>query len=516
MQLFSWLRQRTIGRVPNRRDRKHGPALRPRLCLEALEERYLLSTLTVLNTNDSGAGSLRADIAAASSGDTIQFAKKLTGDTISLTQGQLAITKNLDIEGLGAANLAISGNAASRVFAVSSGVTATLAGLTIRNGLADQGGGIDNAGVLTLNGDVVSHNEALGDSSTTGLGGGVFNEAVASLTVNRSTFLDNQAVGSLGLGWGGGLMNEGSCSLTGSTFTGNQAIGGTGSINGILGAGVGGAINNCFGALLTVTSSSFNGNQAIDGLGTHAAAGAISTLHGSSLTVSSSTFTGNLSLANSTSSFAGAIVSDAVSPLSVAGSSFTGNQAIGFSQAWGGALVSFGPCSVTSSTFTSNEAIATGPGAFGLGGAIYFANLANSSGTSMSVTNSTITGNEALGGPGGNGSGGGLIIGLDASVTIDGCTISGNVAQGGAGADGLGGGLWIGGATVCINNSSITDNQAVGGAPGTNGGAGQGEGGGIYVHGPSTVGGVNTDITGNWASTNHDDVFGNFDPSLVC
>ncbi|HBI41889.1 MAG TPA: hypothetical protein DDY78_03405, partial [Planctomycetales bacterium] len=60
MQLFSWLRPRTIGRLPNPRGRKHKPAPRPQLHLEALEERYLLSTLTVLNTNDSGAGSLRA------------------------------------------------------------------------------------------------------------------------------------------------------------------------------------------------------------------------------------------------------------------------------------------------------------------------------------------------------------------------------------------------------------------------------------------------------------------------
>src|SRR5262249_952225 len=44
---------------------------RPRL--EALEDRWLPSTLTVLNNLDSGPGSLRADIAAAQSGDTIVF-----------------------------------------------------------------------------------------------------------------------------------------------------------------------------------------------------------------------------------------------------------------------------------------------------------------------------------------------------------------------------------------------------------------------------------------------------------
>ena len=70
--------------------------------LEALESRWLLSTLTVLNTHDSGAGSLRADIAAANSGDVIRFDRSLAGQTIRLTSGQLVVNKSLDIEGLGA------------------------------------------------------------------------------------------------------------------------------------------------------------------------------------------------------------------------------------------------------------------------------------------------------------------------------------------------------------------------------------------------------------------------------
>jgi hypothetical protein len=42
--------------------------------LEGLENRWLLSTLTVTSVADSGHGSLRADISAAHSGDTINFA----------------------------------------------------------------------------------------------------------------------------------------------------------------------------------------------------------------------------------------------------------------------------------------------------------------------------------------------------------------------------------------------------------------------------------------------------------
>ena len=45
--------------------------VRPRL--ECLEDRVVLSTLSVTNNLDSGKGSLRAEIAAAKSGDTINL-----------------------------------------------------------------------------------------------------------------------------------------------------------------------------------------------------------------------------------------------------------------------------------------------------------------------------------------------------------------------------------------------------------------------------------------------------------
>src|SRR5262249_6448661 len=67
-------------------------------------------------------GSLRAAIAAASNGDTIIFASSLNNQTITLTSGELVIDKSLDIEGLGANKLTVSGNDATRVFDISSGV----------------------------------------------------------------------------------------------------------------------------------------------------------------------------------------------------------------------------------------------------------------------------------------------------------------------------------------------------------------------------------------------------------
>jgi hypothetical protein len=107
---------------------------RPRL--EGLEERTVLSTLTVLNTLDKGAGSLRNTITGAKNGDTIVFAPSLDGQTITLTSDELAINKSLDIEGPGASLLAISGNDTNRVFDLSGGLTVRIAGLTVTHGLA--------------------------------------------------------------------------------------------------------------------------------------------------------------------------------------------------------------------------------------------------------------------------------------------------------------------------------------------------------------------------------------------
>ena len=99
------------------------------LCLIALSTQA--ATITVTNTNDNGAGSLRQAIADANDGDTIHFG--ITG-TITLTTGELLVDKSITISGPGAASLTVDGNLASRVFHVSSGVTAAIAGLTITNG----------------------------------------------------------------------------------------------------------------------------------------------------------------------------------------------------------------------------------------------------------------------------------------------------------------------------------------------------------------------------------------------
>src|ERR1041384_416677 len=65
------------------------------------------ATLTVTTTDDAGAGSLRDTIAAASDGDTIEFAAALNGHAINLTSAELAIGKDIRISGPGSGQLEI-------------------------------------------------------------------------------------------------------------------------------------------------------------------------------------------------------------------------------------------------------------------------------------------------------------------------------------------------------------------------------------------------------------------------
>jgi hypothetical protein len=114
------------------------------------------ATITVTSTNDSGPGSLRQALRVANDGDTITFA--VTG-TIALTGGGLPVNKSLTISGPGKDRLSIDGNQASLVFGIFPDKTATISGLTIRNG---QIGILNEAGTLTVSYCAVSGNSEVG------------------------------------------------------------------------------------------------------------------------------------------------------------------------------------------------------------------------------------------------------------------------------------------------------------------------------------------------------------------
>ena len=257
-------RQSAISGERRRADgfRRHRLAFHPRS--EILETRDLLSTLTVTNTLDSGHGSLRYEIAHANKNTTIDFAPSLSGQTITLTSGELDITTGLTIQGPGAGQLTISGGKNSRVFDVNASAPVVLSGLTVSggdgyavSGLAypydGEGGGILNLSTLTLSGCIVSGNSV----SEIGLnfGGGIYN--AGTLTLTGCTVSNNSAFGSpldTTAGYGGGIYNAGTLTVSTSTLSGNVAYNGFGG--GIYNAGT-----------LTVSNSTFNSN--FDDFGTY-------------------------------------------------------------------------------------------------------------------------------------------------------------------------------------------------------------------------------------------------------
>jgi predicted outer membrane repeat protein len=189
----------------------------------------------VTSAKDNGTHSLRAAITTAQSGDTIVLSPKLDGQTITLTTGELDITKNLTIQGPGAGQLTISGNDDSRVFEVAANATVALSGLTISKGNAPvapaqiagagEGGGILNHGTLTVSGCTVSNNYA------PFYGGGIYNDGTA--TVSNTTVSANVAsAGGMPGSWrGGGIYNDGRLTVTGGTISGNSSDLGGGIFN---------------------------------------------------------------------------------------------------------------------------------------------------------------------------------------------------------------------------------------------------------------------------------------------
>jgi hypothetical protein len=513
----------------------------------------MLSTLTVTSAADDGSsGTLRAVIGAASTGDTITFAKQLKGSTITLQLGELSITKSLDIEGPGAAKLTISGGDSSRVMDVAPGVNLTLAGLTIAHGRYD----------TTLGGSILTYG-----------GGGILNEPGASLNLIQDTLSYNQAVGHQTLGvngqdeLGGAIFNLSKATVSECTFTNNQVTGG-GDANSNMGGSAGGAIDNYDGAILTATDSLFMNNRVVsaDGVGYFSLGGAIETNAGtgehgdntpSTATLTNCTFLSNLSQAGAFNiSNGGAVVSEGVGTLttltncqisnnhSVGGDGGSNNQGDGggVMNEGGGTMVIAG-CQITNNVamggtngnltkdtrsgagyaggvsnlsilFISDSIIsgnvaqgsttATGPGGIAYGGGIV-----TSSGSALTVTNSAITNNSAIAGFGGAGGGlntatsagfafgGGVDVTSGSTAAFVGCDISGNVAQGSigangkAGGDGVAGGVGVGGVALrgpftdtsklFLTNSTVSHNQAEGGAGGSGGNGGNGLGGGIAV-----------------------------------
>ena len=247
------------------------------------------TTRTVTScADDGGAGTLRAIIAAANSGDLIELAG-LSCSTITLSQGAIPVkVDELTVHGRGADALAIDGAGLDRVFLHYGYDAFVLSGVTVRNGVnrldgykVAGGACIISNSLVTLDHSVVSGCAAIGEGA---YGGAILSH---NLKMYTSTLINNVAQGSLldtlTASYGGGAFAyRGTFQISDSNVTGNRAIIDPANTHGSYDTGAGLFADN--GG--TVLGSTFSANVT-DGTGAAIASHA-------GCTIGNSTISGNV------------------------------------------------------------------------------------------------------------------------------------------------------------------------------------------------------------------------------
>ncbi|MBU1751520.1 MAG: DUF11 domain-containing protein, partial [Chloroflexi bacterium] len=346
------------------------------------------ATLTVTNTSDSGAGSLRQAIADAASGDTITFDASLAGLTITLSS-PLGIAQNLTLDARSLLTpITLSGNNAVRVLQVTGGQV-SLHGLTIAHGKV---AGIDNhgGGLRVSAGAAVTITHSAFVSNVAGeMGGAIY--SISNLTVLTSTFTNNTTgVGADDYYVHGGAIGFGE--LYGSTaihlvvkdsvFTGNSTFGQGGGQGGglsVIGSGT--------GATALVERCAFFNNSVLN-----------TSMGGGGMVVDGST---------------GAVAMSVVVRDSVFSDNWVTSSEIPHSSAGGGLLVVLADALVENTTFLRNRVD-------GVGGGMAALTDDSAPGQQITVRNSTFSANYA------SSEGGGL---FSSNLTLQNSTFSGNGAD---------------------------------------------------------------------------------------
>lgn len=392
---------------------------------------------TVTNTNDAGSGSLRQallDAQASEGADVITFGLPV-GSTIVLASPLPPIASDVLLAGPGAEQLTISGNYQFRVFTILGG-TVSIAGMTVRGGLAQGGaGGATGA--------------AGGGGGGAGMGGGMFVHAGAVNLIDVN-FEDNQAIGGGGgagsFGQTGGGAGGGGAGGAGGAGNATAAYGGGGG--GFLGAGGaagatfaggGGGFSGRGGGTGGAATESGGGGANNSAGASGGGAGGVAGGGGGSTGFPGASAGGDGAAAGGIGGFGGG-----------GGGSATGAGAAGGDYGGGGGA-------------GNSTSAAGGAGGFGGGGG----------------------GGIEQGGAGGfGGGGGGAGYGAGASGGSHGG--AGIGANGGGGA-GLGGALFVRSGRVTLVNTRFSGNAALGGIGAGSGERGQGKGGALYVYSGSTV-----------------------------
>jgi uncharacterized repeat protein (TIGR01451 family) len=341
---------------------------------------------------------------------------------------------SLDIVGAGAASTIVDANLLDRAFIIESGAVVTMSGLTIEDGrpgnannvagcpssfTAASGGGMLDDGTLTLTKDVLTNNIAPGD------GGGVEDAATP------------------------GDAGVGVLTITGSTLSNNYACGNGGSSP----YGNGGGVDESGGANVTIDTSTFSGNQAAsDGGGVDEAANGNATTNGT-VTITDSSLIKNVA--------------------------YNGGG-VGGEGCAQGCDATRGVLDLYRDLFAHNYASTVE----GSGGAVWAAAGSNNGGDPITLVNSTVTGNIAS-------EGGGVFNSFNGTISFS--TINANTASSGGSS---------GGNIYTANEGpgwTVDDSIVTAGMPDNCGGGGVNSGGyNLFDDNETGFGGCNavsTDLT---------------------
>ena len=348
--------------------------------------------------------------------------------TLIPSNGGLALSRNAILNGAGASSTTISGGNAVQVLSIAASVQLTINGVTISKGNAgnplsscsifaacpagpgNNGGGIANAGSLTLVNSAVSGNAA----------GPGFTQTFGFVLCGGFPFPDcsSRPGGTGGNGGnGGGIYNNGQLTIQNSMISGNNA-----------GAGSDG------GPGATGTGSNAGAGSAGGGGGFGGEGGGILNDTAGTATITNTTISGNSAGAGGN----GGQGSDANSGTNNGGAGgFAGSGGVG------GGIVNFGKLTLTGSTLSANS---TGQGGGGGAGG-------NPSGG----------GSAGAGRAGGfGGSGGAFYADSSSPANLTNDTINGNTASaGGTGTGGDGGAVWHFDGLLQMSFVTVTNNSAV-------------------------------------------------------
>ena len=357
------------------------------------------STFHVTNTGDTGAGSLRQAIGDANNSpgaDIIVFDAGSAG-TITLTTGQIAITDDVTITGLGAADSVISGNNNSSIFYVygvfSSAVqTVSISGLTMTDGSAVNSGGaiFSRHSDLTLSGVIITGNTA------SNAGGGLYSGDSVAYGGAPVTIIDSEISNNTSGSNGGGISvyQAGDVTITNTVVSGNTSNRGGGVWLYNIGD-------------ISIVNSSFENNEALGDSG-----GGMYVRYAGYVSIDSTTFDQNTADGRG----GGAYVSFNAG-FTMANSTVSGN---GGTQGVGIQLRDVGDALIANTTIANNV---SSDAQYGTGGALY---LRSASGSTQ-ILFSTISGNSSKDN----------IVRLGASagfaVEITGTIFSDNTTGGGSG-----------------------------------------------------------------------------------